>query len=98
MTHRFALCTILTKYEGPAAWYFLTIPKKESAEIKKREEKKPRRGWGSVRVRVTIGGTTWDTSIFPDKGGVYLLPVKAQVRKREGLFDQDRVRYTITLL
>jgi hypothetical protein len=41
-------------------------------------------GWGSVPVTVTIGTTTWKTSIFPDKeSGGYLLPLKADVRKKE---------------
>jgi hypothetical protein len=35
-------------------------------------------------VSAAIGNTTWKTSIFPDsKAGAYLLPVKAEVRKKE---------------
>lgn len=45
-----------------------------------------RRGFGSVRVRVTVGATTWSTSIFPDKKSeAYVLPVKALVRRTEAL-------------
>lgn len=41
------------------------------------------RGFGSIKVRVTVGNSSWDTSVFPDKSGVYLLPLKAPVRKAE---------------
>ena len=51
-----------------------------------------RRGWGSIRVTTTIGHTIWKTSIFPDsKAGAYLLPVKADVRKKEKIKDGDAV-------
>ena len=93
------LATKLWKYPGPAAWYFLTIPKKESVAIKKKQEGKLRRGWGSVRVRVVIGTTSWDTSVFPDSSsGCYLLPVKALVRKKEGLMEGENVAYRVQTL
>jgi hypothetical protein len=39
-----------------------------------------------VRVRVTVGGSTWGTSIFPDSApGCYVLPLKRAVRQAEGL-------------
>jgi len=45
-------------------------------------------GFGSLRVEVVIGSTTWRTSVFPDtKRGTYVLPVKKQVRTAEGLVD-----------
>jgi hypothetical protein len=41
---------------------------------------------GSLPVEVTIGTTTWKTSIFPDtKTKAYVLPIKAEVRKKEGI-------------
>ena len=84
-------------YPGMAGWLFVYIDKKISAKIKTEQAKKPRRGWGSVRVRATIGKTSWETSIFLDKEGPYLLPVKAQVRKKEGIGDGDTVTLTIQI-
>ena len=58
-----------------------------------------RRGFGAVKVRVEIGETRWDTSIFPHKeSGGWLLPIKASVRKAEGVVAGDEVTLTLTLL
>ncbi len=48
-----------------------------------------RRGFGAIRVSVRVGQTAWQTSIFPNKDGSYVLPVKAAVRKAEKLKDGD---------
>ncbi len=82
---------------GKAAWHFVTLPQKESDLIK--ELFAPvKRGWGSVPVRVTIGETSWNTSIFPDKkAGAYLLPLKANVRKSEGVSEGDTIRFTVEM-
>ena len=49
-------------------------------------------GFGSVRIAVTVGITSWKTSIFPDsKTGTYLLPVKEAVRAAEELETGDDV-------
>src|SRR3989344_3786402 len=80
-----------------AAWHFITVPKKQSEEIKK-QFGKVRRGWGSVRVRVTIGKTSWDTSIFPDsKIGAYILPVKAEVRNKERISAGSKVKVKLVV-
>jgi hypothetical protein len=72
-------------YPGAAAWHFITVPKWQGQEIR-RLLGGSARGWGSLPVEATVGTTTWRTSIFPDsKSGSYLLPVKAAVRKAEGL-------------
>jgi hypothetical protein len=86
--------TKLWKYQGDAAWYFVSLPKKESLDIKAMQ-KGARRGFGSIRVTVTIGKTTWQTSIFPTKQGPYLLPIKASVRKAGDLFEDDMVAYSV---
>lgn len=70
-------------YPGMAGWHFVSLPKKQSAEIKSQFSMN-RRGFGSLPVVVTIGKTSWKTSIFPDKkSGAYLLPLKADVRSKE---------------
>lgn len=72
-------------YPGESAnWHFVTLDKKSADLVKKSQEGQKRRGWGSVKVIATMGKTTWRTSIFPDKqSGSYLLPIKAEVRKKE---------------
>ncbi len=77
-------------YPGESAnWHFFTIPKKESSAIKEAFTGLTR-GWGSLPVTVTIGKTTWTTSIFPDsKSGTFVLPLKAQIRKKEALYEGD---------
>ena len=72
--------------EGKGSWHFLTVPPEQAVEIRLAATAAagPRRGFGSVRVAATIEGVTWRTSIFPQKSGGYLLPVKAAVRRQGG--------------
>ena len=83
-------------WSGKVAWHFVTVPLKLSEDIKGFSDG-PRRGFGSIRVKVTIGKTTWGTSIFPEKKGAYLLPLKADVRKKEHLAVGDAVQVSIAL-
>jgi len=77
----FTFTSELWMYQGKGAWFFVTLPTSESEKIKFFNQ--GRRGWGSVRAMVTIGKTKWQTSIFPDsKAGAYLLPIKADIRKK----------------
>jgi len=86
--------------EGKGAWYFITLPEDKSEEIKFFNENmhEKRRGWGAVRVQVTIGATAWETSIFPaSKLSAYILPVKADVRKKEKITVGDSVKVKIKI-
>ena len=77
------------------AWHFVTLPKALSAKIKAAHTPKVRRGFGSIKVKATIGKTSFATSIFPAKDGAYLLPVKASVRKKEAIFQGDTIDLTL---
>lgn len=80
------------------SWTFVTLPVDASEEIREVTDG-PRRGFGSVRVRVTVGGSTWKTSIFPDSGrGAYVLPIKRAVRKAEALDAGDVATVTVELV
>ncbi len=84
-------------YPGMAGWHFLTLPRKQSDEIKK-VFGSIKRGWGSLPVTVTIGKTSWKTSIFPDKkSAAYLLPVKADVRKKENLSAGETIVFEVAI-
>lgn len=72
-------------YPGAATWYFIILPKSVAREIDF-VHGHHKAGFGSLRVKVTIGGTSWQTSIFTDtKARSYMLPLKAEVRKAEGI-------------
>ncbi len=81
--------------EGKGSWHFVTIPADEAIEIRLLAKSEPRRGFGSVRVAATINGVTWRTSIFPQKSGGYVLPIKAEVRRQAGIAAGDEVRVTL---
>ncbi len=86
----------LWRWEGPSSWHFVSLPEQVADEIE--DAPLDRRGFGSLRVQVAVGASTWSTSIFPDKSrGTFLLPMKKQVRDREGLVEGDLVPITLTL-
>ena len=82
--------------ESFSAWAFLTLPSEIGDDV--RLLSGPPTGFGSVRVEVTLGGSTWRTSVFPDRARGYVLPVKSAVRRREGLELGDRVQIELTLV
>jgi Domain of unknown function (DUF1905) len=92
-----------TTATAPASWHFLTISGQPADDIHatalmRRIEGGPKRGWGSIKVRATVGNTRWDTSIFPDNQRGWLLPVKAAVRKVEGLVVGEDVTVMVELV
>ena len=94
---RFRFTAPLWEWSAQGGWFFVTLPDEASDDI--REVPRMPRGFGAVRVRVTVGGSTWSTSVFPDsKQGSYVLPVKKAVRKAEGLDVGDTVHVELALV
>ncbi|MEW1705719.1 DUF1905 domain-containing protein [Microbacterium sp. NPDC089190] len=77
-------------------WYFVALPAELSDDI--RETQTFRRGFGGVRVDATIGSTSFRTSIFPQAGGVYVLPLKRAVRDAEGIEPGGTVMVDLAVL
>jgi len=80
-----------------ASWHFLTVPEEEANEIRA-EGLANRGGFGSVRVEARIGDVSWRTSVFPQKSGGYILPVKASVRRAAGIAAGDEVSFELDLI
>ncbi|MBT0995574.1 DUF1905 domain-containing protein [Cellulomonas sp. DKR-3] len=78
------------------SWTFADLPTSVADEIAD-EAEGVARGFGSVRVEVTIGATTWRTSIFPG-ATTYVLPVKAAVRRAESVEAGDVARVRLRLV
>ena len=80
------------------SWTFLAVPPDVADDILEVAEAVTR-GFGSVRVEVTLGSTTWQTSLFPDaKQRTYVMPVKKAVRKAEGVEVGDTVHLRLRLV
>ena len=72
----------LWRYDSPAGWHFVSLPKTLSVEIRE-HYKWQEEGWGRMKVVAGIGKTTWDTAIwFDTKMDTYILPIKAEIRKK----------------
>ena len=94
--HRFT--AELWEHDGPGSWHFVSLPEDDADEIDAVHGGRAR-GFGSQRVEVTVGATTWRTSVFPDtKRGTYVLPMKKAVRTAEGLAAGAHVEVSLVVL
>jgi hypothetical protein len=85
--------------EGKGSWHFFTVPSDDAIEIRLESAASGiRRGFGSLKVEASIHGVAWRTSIFPQKSGGYILPIKADVRRRAGIGAGDKVSVSLQLL
>lgn len=81
------------------SWHFLTVDgaagEAVSGTALMRRMERTIGGFGSLKVTARIGDTTFRTSLFPSKEMGWLLPVKASVRRAEGIGEGDRVAVTL---
>jgi Domain of unknown function (DUF1905) len=82
-------------WRGPAPHHFVTVPDEECGALEAAAAFVTY-GWGMIPVAAQIGATEWTTSLFP-KDGRYIVPVKASVRKAEGLELGDIVTVRLTV-
>ena len=78
-------------------WTFVRLPADASEDIRELVGGQTG-GFGSVRVRVVLGASVWTTSVFPEGGGCYVLPVKRAVRKAESLEPGDVARVSVEVI
>ena len=83
--------------ESTGAWHFVTLPNELAQRVRKLTAGL-RRPFGSFHVKARTGKTPWETSLFADtKSGSFVLPVKADVRKREKIALGDSIVVEITM-
>jgi hypothetical protein len=80
---------VIVHWRGPAPYYFVKVPERESADIKA-IAKFVSYGWGVIPVGARIGESAWTTSLFPKDGG-YLVPIRAVVKRAEALEEGQTV-------
>ena len=79
---------------GQGSWHFVTVTE-DQADAIRAQAFAGSRGFGSVRVEATINGVSWRTSVFPQKSGGYILPVKAEVRRKAEIAAGDEVTVSL---
>lgn len=67
-------------------------------ELMRRLELGKRRGFGSVKVNVTLGESRWSTSVFPSKDVGWFLPIKKAIQRAEALDEGDLLEIELELL
>lgn len=73
------------RWKANEAFFLVSVPKEYSEEIHEISVGLTN-GFGSLKVEASIGSFNWRTSIFPaSKTGLFDLPLKAAVRKANGL-------------
>ncbi|MFZ1743213.1 MAG: DUF1905 domain-containing protein [Pontixanthobacter sp.] len=83
------------------SWFFLTIDGEagealSGTALMRRLENGTKRGWGGIKVSAKIGGSEWQTSVFPQKAeDGWLLPVKAAIRKAEAMDEGSEAAVTL---
>jgi hypothetical protein len=98
MAASYSFDATLWEWTSKTSWYFLSLPETEADDIEERFGRTAA-GFGSVRVEVTIGDTTWRTSLFPSTAEkTYVLPVKKAVRKAEGIEAGSTARVMLTIV
>lgn len=88
---RYEFSTVLYRWAARTqTWVFARVPLDVSDEI--RDSPHPPAGFNSVKVEVSLGGSRWRTSVFPEAGdGSYSLPVKAAILRAERVGIGDTV-------
>ncbi|QSB13407.1 DUF1905 domain-containing protein [Natronosporangium hydrolyticum] len=82
-------------WRGPPPFHFVTVPEPHCDDLAE-VAGEVSYGWGMVPVGARIGDTTWTTTLFPKYGG-YIVPIKATVRKAEGIEVGDDVTIRLTV-
>ncbi len=78
-------------------WFFVSLPKDISKEIRE-HLKWQEEGWGRMKATATIKEIEWNTAIwFDNKHNTYLLPLKANIRKKASLELNDIIDVSIAI-
>ena len=97
---RFVFDATLWRWDArnDVTWVFVTVPEALSDEIEQLVAGREG-GFGSVKVKVALGGSRWSTSLFPSNAeGAYILPMKKSVRAAESIDIGDSATIEIELV
>lgn len=92
---KFSFDAEVIHWRGPAPYFYAPLPAAAAEQIRA-ASKLVSYGWGVIPVEVVVGGVAFTTSLFP-RDGTYLLPLKAAVRKPNGITAGDVIHVDMTV-
>lgn len=79
------------QHQGIGGWHFVSLPKSMARDIRQHLQWQEE-GWGRMKATAEINGWDWTTAIwFDKKQATYLLPLKAEIRRKAQLHLGDTV-------
>ncbi len=82
---KYKFTTKMWKTNAEGSWHFVSLPKAMSKEIRA-NLKWQEEGWGRMKAVSQIDEVKWNTSIwFDTKINTYILPIKAEIRRKTRL-------------
>jgi hypothetical protein len=72
-------------------WVYIGVPEKYSKILKTFAER------GLIAIRVTLGKSSWDTSLMPMGNGTHFIPLNAKIRKVERIKIGDIISLSFVL-
>lgn len=83
------------QHSASGGWYFISLPTELAKEIRARL-KWQEEGWGRLKITAKIATNEWKTAIwFDTKINTYLLPLKAEIRRKENI--EEGINITVTI-
>lgn len=82
-------------WRGPSPFFYAPIPPEHVPELR-RVAKLVSYGWGVAPVEATVRGVDFNTALFP-KDDTYLLPLKAEVRRKTNVTAGDIIAVEMTI-
>lgn len=80
---KYQFSTKIWQHSAPGGWYFVSLPVELCNEIREKL-KCQEEGWGRLKAIAKIGNSEWNTAIwFDTKHITYLIPIKAEIRRKE---------------
>jgi hypothetical protein len=85
------------QHSATGGWYFVSLPIELSNEIRGTLQWQEE-GWGRLKAIAKIGNSEWNTAIwFDTKHSTYLLPIKAEIRRKEKIELNQMLEISICL-
>lgn len=81
----YKVSVVVKLFPQKGGWHYISVPKRITKDLSIFADR------GLIPVSVTIGKTTWNSSLLPMGDGTHFIALSAKVRKAESISIGDKV-------